>query len=279
MSQHATDHIRVATLNLFGHHDDWPKRRPVLVNGFRDLRPDVIALQEVVKNDAHDQAADVLGADYHIVHQTRGTIDDHRISIASRWPFRQLREMDLHVTPRLADTSTFALVAEIDAPDPVGPLLFATYPTEYRPAFERERERQAVAAARLLETLVDGDRPHIILAGDMNADPDAASMRFWTGRQSLDGMSVCYRDAWESVHPETPGPTFTPDNPLMADANWDWPFHQIDHVLVRCSTHGLPTLVISGCERIFDQPSNGAWASDHFGIMADLVVPSRPEPA
>jgi hypothetical protein len=50
------------------------------------------------------------------------------------------------------------------------------------------------------------------LAGDFDDPPDAASIRFWTGRQSLDRTSVCYQDAWEAVHPGGPGHTFSPRN-------------------------------------------------------------------
>jgi len=59
------------------------------------------------------------------------------------------------------------------------------------------------------------------LAGDFNAAPDSASVRFWQGLQSLGDTSVCYRDAWKSTHPEDPGHTFTPRNPLVAGGdNW-----------------------------------------------------------
>jgi len=47
---------------------------------------------------------------------------------------------------------------------------------------------------------------HVILAGDFDAAPDSSSIRFWTGRQSLDGISVAYQDAWEAVHPGDAGP-------------------------------------------------------------------------
>jgi endonuclease/exonuclease/phosphatase family metal-dependent hydrolase len=275
----ATEHLRIATLNIFAHHDPWRRRREILTDGLRRLDVDVIALQEVITRPGYDQAREILGGDCHILHQTRGKIDEAGIAIASRWPIRKSREVDLQVEPRSGDAETVALVAEIDAPLPFGPILFATYPTEYRPAFELERERQAVAAARFLETLVDDELRHVIVAGDMNADPEAASMRFWTGRQSLDGTSVCYRDAWESVHAGEPGLTFTPDNPLMGAVNWDWPFRQIDHVLVRCSTHGLPALNVRACERILVEPTDGVTASDHYGILAELEVPPGPEPS
>jgi endonuclease/exonuclease/phosphatase family metal-dependent hydrolase len=87
-------------------------------------------------------------------------------------------------------------------------------------------------------------------------------------------LSVCYRDAWESANPGEPGDTFTPENALMAANTIDWPFRRIDHIFVRCDNKaGGPTLHIRTCERIFDEPVNDVWASDHFGIMADLVVP------
>lgn len=41
----------------------------------------------------------------------------------------------------------------------------------------------------------------MVVAGDLDADP-AQGIRFFTGRQSLEGMSVSYRDAWENVHPK-----------------------------------------------------------------------------
>lgn len=277
MDRHGPDELRVGTLNIFGHHGPWKRRRELLTAGFPALGIDILALQEGVRNEGYDQAREILGESYDIAHQNQGKLDDVGIAIASRWPFRAVREVDLGVTTRIGNAPTFALLAEVDVPEPFGPILMATYPSEYRPGCELDRERQAVAAARLLESHVSNDRPHAILASDLNADLDAASMRFWTGRQSLEGESVCYRDAWESVHPGQPGPTFTPGNPLMAEANWDWPFRQIDHVMVRCSTHGLPTLHIRSCERFFVEPLNGVTASDHYGVVASLTPPPRSE--
>ncbi len=57
----------------------------------------------------------------------------------------------------------------------------------------------------------------------------------------------------------------------MADR--DWPFRRLDYVLVRCGEHGGPTLDIAACTLIFEEPVDGIWASDHFGVVADLVVP------
>jgi endonuclease/exonuclease/phosphatase family metal-dependent hydrolase len=178
-----------------------------------------------------------------------------------------VREVDLRVTSRTAGFACTTLVAEVDAP--LGPLVFANHVPSWQLDFERERELQALAAARELEQLAAGR--HVVLAGDFTADPQSAGVRFLTGRQSLDGTSVCYRDAWESVHGEEQGATFTPANSLVSD--WDWPFRRLDYVLVRCGEHGGPTLEVTHCERFLDEPVDGVWASDHFGVVADLELP------
>ena len=62
--------LRVATLNIWGRHGDWARRRDVLRSGFQALQPDLVALQETVVADDYDQVVDLLGSDLHVVHQT-----------------------------------------------------------------------------------------------------------------------------------------------------------------------------------------------------------------
>ena len=265
--------VRVATLNLWGKHGAWDERRSVLVDGLRQLRPGIIAFQEAVVTDGYDQVADLLGASYHVAHQAGREADGTGLSIASRWEMGEVWEETLHVTHRV-DPSEIA-VAEILAPGSLGTLLFAHHNASWQLGFEHERELEAVAASRLVEHLL-GEREvgHVVLAGDFNAAPDSASVRFWHGLQSLGETSVCYRDAWESTHPADPGHTFTPRNPLVTGGD-NWPLEvgrRIDYVMVRCVDHG-PTLDVTACERIFDEPVEGVWASDHFGVVADLAIP------
>jgi endonuclease/exonuclease/phosphatase family metal-dependent hydrolase len=271
--------VRVATLNLWGRRGPWAERRSVLVDGFRELRPDLVAFQEAIKNNGYDQVVDLLGPDFHVAHQRDreadrqdGTEDGQGASVASRWPLGSVREVDLETGPRTGDFAHTTLIAEVLAPEPIGPLLFVNHLPSWQLTFEHERESQAVVAARAIEEFLDGREMHVVLAGDFDATPDSASVRFWRGLQSLGGTSVCYRDAWGSVHPEEPGHTFTAANPLVTAENDDWALElgrRIDYVFVRCVEHG-PTLDVSSCERIFDEPREGVWASDHFGVVADL---------
>ncbi|MDG4826462.1 endonuclease/exonuclease/phosphatase family protein [Asanoa sp. WMMD1127] len=265
-----TARLRVATQNVFGAYTDWPARREALRKSFETLDPDFATFQEAIAGEATDQAAEILGAGYHFARQTEREDDGRGLATASRWPIRSVHEVDLDVTPRTADFACGALVVEVDTP--LGDVLLVNYCPNHQPAYERERELQAVALARYLESRVDAV-DHVLILGDFDADPVAASVRFLTGRQSLADLSVCYRDAWDSAHPGEPGGTFVPENPIVAD--WDWPSRRIDYILVRCLEHGGPSLAIDSCERLHDQPVDGVWASDHFGLTADLVAPPR----
>lgn len=275
--------LRVLTLNLWQRYGAWSDRRSLLIEGLRTLQPDVAAFQESIKNDEYDQITDLLGPTFHIAHQKNRDPQGMGISIASRWPLSQVREVDLNVTPRCTGFPAGALVTEVQAPDPFGTLLLVNHFPHWQLNFERERELQAVATARFIEEQVQRAPRQVVLAGDFDADPQAASMRFWSGRQSLADLSVCYRDAWQSTHAEDPGHTFTPASPVVKDEvvkNMrpfrDWPFRRIDYIFLRFGTHGGQALDIEACARVFDKPVDGIWASDHFGLVADLAVPRQP---
>lgn len=263
--------MRVLTLNVWGVRGDWNARRGVLIAGLRELAPDFVAFIEAIKTDGYDQVDDLLGPGFEIAHQQAREPDGQGVSIASRWPISEVHEVELDVTPRTSDFACTTLVAQIEAPKPFAPLVFANHLPNWQLQFERERELQAVVATRFLEELVGDRKTHVVLAGDLSSDPDAANVRFITGQQSLERTSVCYRDAWEAIHPDERGETSKTENPLVAD--WDWPFKRLDYVFVRCGDHGGPTLEIAACERIFDHAVDGVWASDHFGVWADLDVP------
>lgn len=286
--------LRMATMNVWGWYfplegsgigqarpgtpwpPAWAARRTALQTGLRRLRPDLVAFQEVISTDDYDQAVDLLGPGYHLAHQQHRDGDGSGISIASRWPLTDVQEIDLHLTPRTAGFGCVTLLAEVQAPAPFGPLLVANHKPNWQLDVEHERELQAVAAAHAIEETLHGRTLHVVVAGDMDAAPEAASLRFWRGLQSLGGMSVRYQDAWEHAHPGEPGHTFTPDNPMLAGGTWPLERgRRIDHLLVRCGSHG-PTLDIPACSLLFDEPVDGVWASDHFGVTADLVVAPQP---
>jgi endonuclease/exonuclease/phosphatase family metal-dependent hydrolase len=265
--------LRVLTMNVLGPAQaDWPHRRELIRTALGTVRADVLALQEITVDDA----ADLLGEAYSLLPHPGADADGMGAVLASRWPARRLLDVDLHVTARVALPWSAAVLAQIDLPAPIGPVVVVHCKPTWEAGAARERELQAVATARAVEQELAGDDRHVILLGDLDEGPDGASLRFWTGRQSLEGMSVAYRDAWEVRHPDAPGWTFTPANPLVARG--EMPLEtgrRIDHVLVRCAPHG-PTLQVVDCALVLDGPVAGVWASDHFGVVATLAPPPHP---
>lgn len=265
--------LRVLTCNIYNLEADWERRRPVLLDELRRHSPDLVALQETVLTATYDQATDVLGDYDHMVISRARLPGSWGAAIASRWPIRHVHELDQPVSPRAEPWCT-TMIAEIDAPAPLGPLLFVNHFQSAHVSQEFERERQALRAARRIEQLLAEQERHVILAGDLNAGTEAASVRFLMGRQSLDGTSVCYLNAWDRIHPGQEGHTFTQRSPLVAEAHRDWPYQRLDHILLRFGEGGSPSLDITGCKIGFDQPTDGTWPSDHFGLVADFSVPA-----
>jgi endonuclease/exonuclease/phosphatase family metal-dependent hydrolase len=248
--------VRIATLNVWGRAGDWPARRLVLSHVVSDLGPDVLALQETFGADHVDEF--VTGME--VVHQRHPAPDGGGISIASRLPVRAVHEMDLHVGNRPRDFAAGALMVEIEDPH----VLIVNHFPSWQLDQESERETQAVMVAKKISEL---GLERVIVAGDMDADPSASSIRFWTGRAAISGLSVCYTDAWEARHRDESGETIN-----FSQHEKDWPFKRIDYVLIRCGLHGGPTLRIDRCERWADQAVGGVWPSDHFGVFADLTA-------
>ncbi len=268
--------VRVLTMNVYGpDNPDWHRRHRLVGETIRVLDPDVIALQEVPVDSA-DTLAGLLGTAHHLTHFSCPSADGVAGTLATRWPHRVLEEIDLRISDRCRPTLSWCAAAVVELDSPVGPLIVAHHKPTWPFPFELEREQQALLVARALEGHVgDRDDLHTIVLGDFDATPDSASMQFWRGRRPSHGTSVCYQDAWEYAHPHEAGFTFDLENPLVTEGEVATAVsRKIDHILVRSGLHG-PTLQVADCRRVLDQPVDGVWASDHYGVVADLVLPQN----
>jgi endonuclease/exonuclease/phosphatase family metal-dependent hydrolase len=193
--------------------------------------------------------------------------------VATRWPHELREVLDLRVAGA-NDVPWATLAVTVALPD-LGDLLFIEATASWRLDAEHIREQQALA-------LADLDARHrkqlpTVIAGDFNASPDAASIRFLTGLQSLAGRSVHYHDAW-AVARGGPGHTWTVDN-LNAKTGIDQivrqPNHarRLDYVFIGgWEAHPGTFAHVIAVSLVFDSPIDGVWASDHFGVLADLDI-------
>jgi endonuclease/exonuclease/phosphatase family metal-dependent hydrolase len=270
--------VRVATFNVLSPLlADWHQRKTVVSQHLRASGADIIALQEVAAGEDREQGiAELLGPGWHVAWHSQTTADGVGLALASRWPFGKIHEHGLGVTERAAKFPWSAVVvAEVRAPQPLGTLHVVHHKPVFQFDYEYERELQAVEAARFIEDVLSDRDEHVVMLGDFDATPDAASVRFWTGGQSLAGVSVSYHDVWKILRPYDPGHTFTPKNPLVARGDmFSGAGRRIDYVMVRGRSFG-PTLEVRSVDLIGVQPQNGVQASDHYGVVAELCVPTR----
>jgi endonuclease/exonuclease/phosphatase family metal-dependent hydrolase len=273
-----TDRLRLLTFNVLTLSSAAGQARQEVVRDLLpDLRADVVAVQEITRSPEVDQAVDLLGEDFAIVDLPGWTPDHVGECLASRWPLGEVATLDRELADHAgAPLRAAAVAVEVLVPPPLGPVIVVHHKAAYQLQLEHVREQQALATARFVEALVS-DRPDVpvVLLGDLNAAPDAASLRFLTGRQSLEGTSVRYDDAWEARHPDDPGHTFSPRNPLVRAGQMPLERgRRIDHVMTRSGPYG-PLLDVADCRLVFDRPVDGVWPSDHFGVLAELRRPAH----
>jgi endonuclease/exonuclease/phosphatase family metal-dependent hydrolase len=262
--------IRVLTMNV--QHDAGDSRRTELINAeIRRLSPDLVAFQEV----CDDQLAELIrGTELaHTTHQSEVLESSwqHGSVLATRWPHRVI-DVQEHRASAESDVHWWTLAAAVGVPE-LGELLFIHPSTAWRLDQAGPREQQLLAA-------VEVDQLHrfrlpSIIAGDLNASPKSAGIRFLTGLQSLGGRSAQYHDAWV-VGGEGTGFTWTVANPVAAleiEQLIGQPRHRrrIDYIFVG-SVHSHPDAraQVVHAELVGDAPIDGVWLSDHFGVLADL---------
>ena len=272
--------IRVLTLNIW--NDQGDARRVDLINReLRRLKPDLIAFQEVIRTSEKDQL-DALLYDTGLIgtHQSQVMAiaplwaDRYGGSaVASRWPYRVVEVLDLRLADAL-DVPWCTLAAMVSIPGE-GDVLFIATTASWRLNAEAAREKQAIA-------LSDLDARHrqalpTIIAGDFNATPDSASIRYLTGLQSLGGRSVHYHDAW-AVAGKGSGHTWTVDNPnarseIHKIIRQPAQRRRVDYVFVGSwDAHPNAYGHIQTASLAFDQPIDGVYMSDHFGVLVDLEL-------
>jgi endonuclease/exonuclease/phosphatase family metal-dependent hydrolase len=270
--------LSALTINVQNRQGD-PRRTELLNGQLRRLAPDLVAFQEVV-DPAHLEAL-IAGTGLHGTHQTDvlgyeppyadrygGT------AVATRWPHRVVEAIDQSLPGD--PLPWYALALAVPVPD-AGELLLIAPTSSVHLDAEAARERQALAIADL-------DERHrrtlpTIIAGDFNATPDSAGIRFLSGLQTLDGRSVHYHDSW-AVAGDGPGHTWSVDNPLTAaeiEILVAQPNHRrrIDYVFVgTMHKHPDGRARILSAEVVLDRPVDGVWLSDHAGVLVELDVRS-----
>lgn len=260
--------LSVLTLNLWHNSGPYAARRERIREWIRRLDPDLIAFQEALRGEGFDQVSDLLdGSSYHTDFEPAVPFwGDERLAfgnaVASRWP---LSDRQAVILPDAGDAER-RVALSVTVAAPFGPVGFTCTHLNWKLHQGWVRERQVVAVCALSRRRRPPDGFPPIIAGDFNAEPDSAEIRYVKGLQSLEGGSVHYRDAW-ALAGAGDGATWSNCN-AYARAALE-PDRRIDYVFV-----GPPSAdgrgAIERCQVVCDSEADGVWPSDHFGVYAEL---------
>jgi endonuclease/exonuclease/phosphatase family metal-dependent hydrolase len=276
--------VRVVTWNLWWRFGPWQARRKAILSVLRELRPDVVGLQEVWA-DTDENLAEWLAAELGL-HWTWAATDtpggwqrrlgaegagvDYGNAVLSRWPITAREVLRLPAPPDL-DDGRLALYARLTRPDCEVPFFTAHLTSTLDGS--AVRRQQVTALVEFVAAHRGGTEHPAVVTGDFNAVPDSDEIRLLGGYRTPPAVpgEVLF-DAWE----------FMPD-PYKAPPTWDalanphaaalrLPSARVDHVFVGPSGRdGLGR--VRGVRRAGDEAVEGVWGSDHAAVVVDLRAP------
>ncbi len=285
------ERLRVMTLNIWNRQGPWEARRELIRKGLRELSPDVVALQEVLRLAVPDGSqalsqADDLARDlgYQVAYGPAWNLDRHGLldfgnAVLSRLPILEQHNVTLpnpmrHETRGLLYTLLGGpswqvpfFVTHLDWQLDLSPVRCQQV------AFVTETMATLEAAARGRE---GADVLPAILAGDFNAEPESDEIRYLRGRHGLVGpggetRGVYFADAF-GLCGDGPGETFSRSNPYAARERE--PNRRLDYLFIGSLDKDLRGEPLSA-RRCFTEPEGGVFASDHFGVLAEVQVARR----
>ncbi len=267
--------LKILTVNIWHDQAPWKSRLQLLRQWIDRLDPDLIGFQEVLRGPGIDQLRELVGdRDYHSDFGAAMTLPDRKDvqfgnAIASRWPIVDREEI------RLPDRGDWerraALSVSIDSPHGMIGLTCTHLHWQFNHGCVREKQVVELAAKAWGRRPKDGFPP--IIVGDFNAEPGSDEIRYMTGLHSLDGGSVAFLDAWnvagdEAVEGEA-GRGITWSNRNDYARLEHEPNRRIDYIFA-----GLPGRlgpgVVEKCRVVCNEPVEGVWPTDHFGVYAEL---------
>lgn len=285
--------LRVVTLNLWGTEAPLETRLALAAEQLRELRPDVVALQEVrplpgmgpERTTAHWLADELsLVAHYRpALTWSEGAFGSGEpagqegLALLTRFDAAQLTATTL--PEARPDETRILLSAELKTP--AGPIWLHTTHLHYRLADGLAREAQVLACdAHITACGRQNESAPQIFCGDFNATPDADEMRFLRGLTTLGGRRTHFQDAW-LTRPEfesdgaRAGLTWSSDNEQTRPLRSLDIDRRIDYIYVtsrkrdgRGTIHRCRVVLT----RRVGEGRESLCASDHYGVMADVQI-------
>ena len=243
--------FRVVTLNLEQDHKRWDERRPLVLEGLRALKPDIIALNEVsiTRQSARGlqkDLASLLGVSHNLVQQTRvnGLASVEGEALLTRFAIVETGNLDYQTRDMAQVTRILVDGRRLDV------YVTHLYMSRGEDALRLFQVQQLLAWIDARNDVSD-----CIVCGDFNATMDLPSAALMASR----------------FRPTQTSPTaFTPLTGLdgaISHPNWPRMDRCIDYIW---TTGAIETLASGVCFDLPDATDPSLWPSDHAGVWADL---------
>jgi len=264
--------LRVLSLNIWHREAPWEQRREIIRRGLRAFEPDIIGFQEILQlrsgESVQNQAEELLrDLPYRYVFgaaQTIGPGFEFGNVIAARHPIGPPEV--LRLPGEETGETRSAVHARVTTPWGEVPV-FVTH-LNWKLHHGAVRIRQIKRLVELVEERAPLNETFpAIMMGDFNAEPESDEIRFLRGFATLDGQSTFFADAWAYGGDGGPGFTFDRRNAYAARSHE--PPRRIDYIFTRgpdAKWRGEPLAT----RVVLDEPEDGVWASDHFGLYTEL---------
>jgi endonuclease/exonuclease/phosphatase family metal-dependent hydrolase len=260
--------ISLVTLNTWKCDGDYLRRLELMRDGFRELRPDVILLQEVfVQAETQLGTAATLATALDMQLRFEPARYNERqypggcgpswsgMAVLSRLPIRRSERLDLPTHPRDGDRLAQLVVLEWDE----ALLLLINVHLTY---MQEEVELRAAQLANILRhPLLRQQHAGIVMAGDFNEPPEGALFA-WLRQQPRWKIVDCF----QALHGDAPRHSTISGGTADAAVG-----PNMDYVL--SLQHGAATSLQPVAARyVFDRPEpvSGLYVSDHFGLQVRL---------
>ncbi|MFB7494525.1 endonuclease/exonuclease/phosphatase family protein [Streptomyces sp. NPDC056161] len=271
--------MRVLTWNLWWRFGPWEQRRKAILAVLRELRPDVVGVQEVWAGGGENLArwlADDLDMHWAWAPSRAPQIWQRRLgdqtfdignAVLSRWPIAERAVAQLPHGPGM-DDGRLALYTRLAAPGHDVPF-FTTHLTSSTDA-SAVRCAQVRDLARFVAAHRTGTAFPPVVTGDFNAWPDSDEIRLFGGyKTSPAAPGQIFYDGWEYADPAQASATWNPANPFVAPGD---PEVRVDYIHVGPPGPGGLGHVKT-IRRTGDRAVDGVWPSDHAAVLAELELP------
>lgn len=259
--------MQVATWNLWHGDELFGERIDMAASVLSGLECDVVLIQENRAWQGGSTAQYIASATGHRV--TEGCFQMNGAATSGLAVLTREQPLS-HLEARLSSDGTGALLG-VQIETAMGRAMFASVHLSTGLRSESLRVREAAVLEQIAEQSGVG---YVLVGGSFETVPDADSVRFLTGKTSLDGAGAFWIDAWDYVG-EGSGYTIAPQNRVAerekenrgVDRPDLVPPRREDFVLVRGSMYGEvgspmnANLIGTG----------SAAASDHFGVLVSLL--------